>query len=93
MRAILALAVLALTVPAAWCGDQDDLAARCSRAYQKEELDFLFQNCPFDTWMLARSQCERGDETVTEKYKDFCRKFKNGQAPHYGPNGFELPGR
>jgi len=61
-----------------------ELARQCSEAYHKEDLTFVYQNCPEEAWALARAQCERGDETVSERFKAFCHLFKTGQAPIYG---------
>ncbi len=82
---------LALCLLAAPCGgavgddatapDTDARARACSRAYQREDLDFVYRHCPFEAWALARAQCERGDESVAERYAAFCRDFKNGRAP------------
>ncbi len=64
--------------------DSESLARQCSQAYHQQDLDFVFQHCPEQAWALARAQCERGDEAISERYAAFCRAFKTGQAPIYG---------
>jgi hypothetical protein len=65
------------------CGlDYADLQARqCSRAYSHEDLDFVLKYCREEAWSLARAQCERASDTVSERYADFCYRFHHGMAP------------
>ncbi|MDR3393700.1 MAG: hypothetical protein P4L70_01730 [Parasulfuritortus sp.] len=91
MRKTLLLVVLSvwLVVPPAVAGEsappnQGSLARQCQEAYHRQDLGFVLQNCPEEAWALARAQCERSDETISERYAAFCRAFKSGQAPIYG---------
>ena len=63
--------------------DVEALARQCNQAYRHEDLAFVYQHCPYEAWALARAQCERGDESVAERYKVFCKAFKAGRAPAY----------
>ena len=75
----------AMTLQAALaaCGlDYAELQARqCSRAYSRENLDFVLKYCREEAWSLARAQCERAEDTVSPRYADFCYRFHHGMAP------------
>jgi hypothetical protein len=59
------------------CGlDYDTLRQRqCNRAYNQQNLEFLLRYCRFEAWSLARAQCERGLDTISPRYVEFCRAF------------------
>jgi hypothetical protein len=59
------------------CGlDYDTLRQRqCNRAYDQQNLEFLLRYCRFEAWSLARAQCERGLDTISPRYVEFCRAF------------------
>jgi len=59
------------------CGlDYDTLRQRqCNRAYNQQNLEFLLGYCRFEAWSLARAQCERGLDTISPGYREFCRAF------------------
>jgi hypothetical protein len=59
------------------CGlDYDTLRQRqCNKAYNKQNLEFLLRYCRFEAWSLARAQCERGLDTISPRYREFCRAF------------------
>jgi hypothetical protein len=70
------------------CGlDVDTLYARqCLKAYLQENLDFVLKHCPAEAWSLARAQCERIPDTVSDRYHDFCELFYAGRARHEQPD-------
>lgn len=59
------------------CGlDYDALRQRqCNRAYNQQNLEFLLRYCRYEAWSLARAQCERGLDTISPRYVEFCRAF------------------
>jgi hypothetical protein len=59
------------------CGlDYDSLRQRqCNTAYNRQNLEFLLRYCRYEAWSLARAQCERGLDTISPRYVEFCRAF------------------
>jgi hypothetical protein len=59
------------------CGlDYDTLRQRqCNKAYNQQSLEFLLRHCRYEAWSLARAQCERGLDTISPRYAEFCRAF------------------
>jgi hypothetical protein len=59
------------------CGlDFDTLRQRqCNKAYNQQNLEFLLRYCRYEAWSLARAQCERGLDTISPRYLEFCRAF------------------
>jgi hypothetical protein len=57
---------------------------QCQKAFRQENLDFVLDHCPGEAWALARAQCERRPETVSNRYEKLCDRFYKGMAPGPG---------